>query len=152
MNTTKLIKALVVFDVVLIVIAITLSYSLESYLPLLLQQYLIEYANSEYTTLDHFFDWARPLYLALFIAAVVGLLLTKQWGKYLYAVSFVLGLLLSPFAGPVVEHGVPDMLFDLSSAIYGAALALLFFSNSDFSDSNVKVPEAVVLGRSSQRD
>ncbi len=52
MDTTKLIKNLVIIEFVLAAIYLVLTFSLEKFLPIQLQEFLIAEANAEWTTGD----------------------------------------------------------------------------------------------------
>jgi hypothetical protein len=68
-----------------------------------------------------------PWLLASF-AGVIGLFLFKQWGRSLSLYSTALGFFLFPFFGPVVSSGVSYALDEAAITLWGAALAVAFFS------------------------
>ena len=67
-------------------------------------------------------------WLAAALAGVVGLFLFKPWGRTLSLYSTVLGVFLIPFLGPVVSSGVAFSLDEVAITLWGATLALAYFS------------------------
>lgn len=140
MDTTKLIKNLVIIEFVLAAIYVVLTFSLEKFLPVQLQEYLIAEAVSEWTTADTIdLVIGVPLIIAL-IAALVGILRTKLWGKYLYLGTAAFGYLLAPTIGPTVEHAYSAAIYDLSSLAAGGAITLLLFTPSSFNKPVLERP------------
>lgn len=135
MDTTKIIKRFVILELTLMITGFVLSFSLESKLPDLLQEYLAFQSESDINTTDLFVLCSGIPLMIIYLVAAVGLLLTKTWAKNLYALGTIAGLLLSPFLGPTVEHAMTAATFELSSLTEGAILALLFFSNSAFKEN-----------------
>jgi hypothetical protein len=68
-----------------------------------------------------------PWLVAAF-AGVIGLFLFKRWGRALSLYSTALGFFLFPFFGPVVSSGVSYALDEAAITLWGAALAVAFFS------------------------
>jgi hypothetical protein len=136
MDTTKIIKILVVLEVLLLLAYLGLSFSLESHLPAVLQQYLNQELESGLSTSDQVALWGGIPVLLCYVASVVGLLLTKAWGKGLYILTAMAGYLLAPFLSPTIEHAASATVCDLGSVTEGAILALLFFTKSAFNKSS----------------
>ena len=132
MDTTKIIKLFVVAEIILGVVYLFLTFSLESKLPPLLQDYLALIYESEITTVDLVVLWGGIPVLLVYGVAVVGLLYTRIWAKNVYAFSALAGYALRPFIGPTVEHAISATVYDLATLLTGVILALLFFTNSAF--------------------
>jgi hypothetical protein len=130
MDTTRTIKLFVVLEVILLISYLSLSWHFESHLPGLLVQYLNQDSLNDWSILGVVTGF---LFLALYVAAIIGLLLTKVWAKTLYVVSFIAGYALFPFLDPTVEHAISATFSGLLSATEGFILALLFFTSSAFS-------------------
>ncbi len=61
-------------------------------------------------------------------AATIGLLLFKRWSRRLAFWLSVLSVLFYPVLGPVIYSGWAYMLIELSMMLWGAALAMAYFS------------------------
>jgi hypothetical protein len=72
------------------------------------------------------------------LAGMYGLYMFKQWGRLLSLCSTLAGLVLFPFFGPSLYSGLESALFEASTMLWGAILALSYYSavNSSFSASN----------------
>jgi hypothetical protein len=68
-----------------------------------------------------------PYFVAAF-AGVVGILLFKHWGRALSLYSTVLGCFIFPFLGSIASSGLSYALDDAAYTLWGAALALAYFS------------------------
>ena len=66
--------------------------------------------------------------IVLWLISIIGLLVFKPISKPLYLISFILLVLITPFMGISVASGISQVLYDLSMAISGAMLALIYFS------------------------
>jgi hypothetical protein len=140
MDTTKLIKNLVIVEFVLAAIYLVLTFSLEKFLPNPLQEFLHAEVNSEWTSVDTLGFVVGVLMIIAVLAGLVGILRTKVWGKYLYLGSAAFGYLLTPTLGPTVEHAYSAAIYDLSSLAAGGAITLLLFTPSSFNKSLVEQP------------
>jgi hypothetical protein len=76
-----------------------------------------------------------PLAIAA-VAGIYGLYQFRRWGRTLSLYSTGAGLLLYPFMGPNVSGGVETALFEASTLMWGALLALAYYSPiaSEFSE------------------
>jgi MFS family permease len=66
--------------------------------------------------------------LAATVAGFIGLFLLKRWGRTLSLVLTLFGLPLYLLLGPTLQSPVETMLADASSLLWGACLALAYFS------------------------
>ena len=62
------------------------------------------------------------------VAGAVGMFLFKRWGRSLSFWLSAAALLAYPVSGPVVFSGWSAALYELSTIIWGAVLALAYFS------------------------
>jgi hypothetical protein len=70
---------------------------------------------------------ALPL-LAAIVAGFVGLFLFKRWGRAVSFYSTLAGLCLYLFTGPTVNSALEGVLYEVSSLLWGAILALSYYS------------------------
>lgn len=133
MDTTKLIKKLVIVELLLFIAVTLLPFQLTSYLPELLQNYVLVASSKELSTLDIVLYSLLSLVLAVYLVSIIGLLLTKSWAKNIYIAISVIGFILLPFMGPTVMHGVTATLHDTGNFITGVIMTLLIFTPSKFS-------------------
>ncbi|NRA24823.1 MAG: hypothetical protein HRU08_10200 [Oleispira sp.] len=66
--------------------------------------------------------------VVLGIASLIGVLMFKNWGRYLYIAGFILMFPLYPFFGIAVYSGYGQAFYDLSMLLSGAIIALMYYS------------------------
>ena len=66
--------------------------------------------------------------LSLSVTALIGLFLFRPWGRVFYIVAFALLAPITPFMGISVASGTSQVLYDLSMAISGAIVVLVYYS------------------------
>ncbi len=78
-----------------------------------------------------------PLALAA-LAGMYGLYTFKRWGRSLSLCSTLAGLVLFPFFGPSLSGAIESALYEASTLIWGAILALSYYSavSGSFSANN----------------
>ena len=64
--------------------------------------------------------------LLLLLAGLLGVLLFKNWGRWLYLGSSVLILPISIFSGPTIYYGWESALWDIASMANGAIMLAMF--------------------------
>lgn len=64
--------------------------------------------------------------LALSIISLVGLLMFKAWGRWLYLATTLLILPISIISGPAIFYGWEIALFDFANMFHGAVLLSMF--------------------------
>ena len=112
-----------------------LSFYLESFLPIQLQDYLQLESEREITSAETILlVFAIPIVLA-HLVSIVGIIFVKTWAKKIYVYSILGLLLIIPFTGPYVAHAVASTIGTLTSIIDGIIIGLLFFSYSAFNKS-----------------
>jgi hypothetical protein len=67
--------------------------------------------------------------LVAWIAAFVGLLLLKRWGRTLALCTTALTLIALPTFGPTLSAGLETALVEAAAMSWGAVLALAYFSD-----------------------
>ena len=75
--------------------------------------------------------WLAFLVVILLLAAVstFGLLFFKRWARMLSLYTTVLGYVIFPFFGLTLASGWATLLSELSATIWGAVLAIAYFSS-----------------------
>jgi hypothetical protein len=69
------------------------------------------------------------LLLVLWVAAFIGLLLLKRWGRTLALCATALTLIALPTFGPTLSTGLETALIEAAATCWGAVLALAYFSD-----------------------
>lgn len=100
----------------------------ESWMPAPLQQYLESERNAEFSAGDGVLIAILLPFLTITFVSFIAMLNFWRWSRELAVASTVLGMVLIPFLGPTVEPGIATALNYLSSMLYGAAIALAYFS------------------------
>ena len=67
--------------------------------------------------------------MLLAVVATVGLLVLQRWARTLALWSTAVSFLVYPFLGAMLQSGIAVMLIDISMALWGAALAMTFYSD-----------------------
>ncbi len=73
------------------------------------------------------FGLVVPLLLAAF-AGMYGLFMFKRWGRWLSLYSTLAGLIVFPLFGPSLQGGIESALYEASTMVWGAILALSYYS------------------------
>ncbi len=66
------------------------------------------------------------LMLILFSAALIGLLLFKNWGRIAFILCGVVGFPIIMMNGPYIASGLSGILYDLSNISSGVILAMMY--------------------------
>lgn len=115
------------------------AYFVDS-LPVLLQDYLVWEEEQELTMFDSLFLLISLPIIAMYLAALVGLLFFKAWAKNLYVFSALVMMIVTAFLGPTVEHAVVTAIGSIDSALFGLTVGFLYFSNVAYSQQATMVP------------
>lgn len=131
MNQHTIFRALILASSSIAVLAVCVDFLIPGLVPPSLKEAYEAYRAAE--------ELSLPLLLALLgfavalfiggIAGTIGLFLYKQWGRQLSLWLSVLAMLLYPFGGIVVNSAWANMLTDVSQIIWGAVLAMAYFSD-----------------------
>jgi hypothetical protein len=62
----------------------------------------------------------------LFLASIAGVLLFRNWGRWLYLTVSLLMLLVSAFTGPTIYYGWERALWDVLQMVNGAIILAMF--------------------------
>ncbi|HEY8900619.1 MAG TPA: hypothetical protein VIM61_09425 [Chthoniobacterales bacterium] len=128
MSLATILRISLIASMILAVVGSLIDMAFPSLLSPFLQEHLKKQMEAEFSSKDIIFAiLAIPLCILL-LASYIGLFFWKNWARYLYLVLGVIAYFLSPFLGDQVYSGVAFTLYDLSTAIFGFILALLFFS------------------------
>jgi hypothetical protein len=123
-----LLRALIVTEYVLIIVAIVVGLATESLLPDPLRTFVEEQANAELTNNDvAMLIIGLPL-IVLLIVSSIGLFMLWPPARILYLIGIASGLVLMPVFGPYVESGWGTAFEDAASVVSGVILALVYFS------------------------
>jgi len=126
--TKRQFRAVVILPAMTSIIGLIASTASEAHLPATLRDYLEAQRSAELTLREWIaFALFIPLLLAA-VASVVGLLRFSNWSRPLAVVQSALSIFLLPLIGPTVESGTVTALFQLSAVLWGAVLALAFWS------------------------
>ena len=104
------------------------SFAGEAGLPAPLREYLEREQNAEFAALDLVLLAVLIPFLMIEIVSLVALLKFWRWSRELAIVATALGVIFIPLLGPTVEPGISTALNYLSSMMYGAVIALAYFS------------------------
>jgi hypothetical protein len=128
MMTKTRFRAIYTLSMCLAIASLATSCAGESSLPPQLQEYLANLASTEPSAVE----WALLAMVVPFLVACivsfVGMLRFKSWSRPLTVATTAIGTLLLPFFGPTVEPSVSTSLNYASSMLYGAVVALAYYS------------------------
>lgn len=103
---------------------------LEDKLPIVLQRWLLEEYDREWTALEWGATIVGVVALVVWIVSCVGLLMLRKWAARGYFFSVVLLLLINLLLPPRVEHQVAAGLGDLTLILAGIVIGLAFWSDA----------------------
>ncbi|MBN8481362.1 MAG: hypothetical protein J0L88_07225 [Xanthomonadales bacterium] len=130
MNQLTALRSLVLLSLALGVVGAALDTVIPKLIPITVQNAYDAYAEADTRIL-------LPLLVGIFaivifvisVIALVGLLLMKPWARGISVWTTVLALATYPFFGPMVYSGWAAMLVEVSMMLWGAALAMCYFSD-----------------------
>lgn len=126
----KQLRILVIANILLAIAAVISTFTLESYLPPVLQEYLATGMMDNMTATVGVVYLVTIILLLGNIVALAGLLLTKLWAKNLFIYTTI-GLLISCFfIGAYVDHAVAYAFDQVSVLVSGMIIALLVYNSS----------------------
>lgn len=131
-----MLRALVVTEIVLLVASV-LTMFLPSQTPPAVDEYLegsgagplSRLIDAEPTAVTYVLGAALVVFIAIYIASLVGLLCLKSWSRRLYVISFLVGASLYPFAGTSLSDPISGTVDYLAAVCSGAILATLYLSD-----------------------
>jgi len=105
-------------------------FALESSLPQPLAAWLKAEAERDMTTLEMATVPVFLLFLVSYVVATVGLFRLRRWAAWLYLISCIGVVILTPLTGPTVQHALAQVLNDIAGMLSGMVIALAFFTDS----------------------
>ncbi len=129
MKQKRILILAVLSEWLLIAMAVTAAFSLESSFPEPLQAYLAEEAKRDTTS----WEWALTgIDIANFVlnfVSSIGLLFLRSWARILYTVTLLLSSILWLFFdGPTIHSSIDGLFSDLSLIAAGFLICLIWFS------------------------
>jgi hypothetical protein len=91
---------------------------------------LVRLIDAEPTALTYILGAVLVLFVAVYVASLVGLLCLKRWARRLYAISFIAGVCLYPFMGHSLTDPISGTIDFLAAACSGAILAVVFLTDA----------------------
>ena len=129
MSLKKILRIAIVVEWASVLFSVLASGILESHLPPQLQDYLLWEAEQEITTLEYWLLIPVIIIILMYLISSIGLFLYKPWAKRAYIITGIVGFVILPFTGPIVDHALAYTIADLRSVAFGFILALLLFTN-----------------------
>jgi hypothetical protein len=117
-----------VLSYALSLLSVASSFVAESWMPAPLKEYLESERNAEFSAGDGTLIAILLPFLMITFVSFIAMLKFWRWSRELAVASSILGFVLIPFLGPTVEPGISTALNYLSSMLYGAVIALAYFS------------------------
>ena len=117
-------------ELLLIIVTVAFGFSLESSLPILLQEYQQQYAEAEPTLTEIIALSIGAIASIFYISSLVGIIFHKLWARKLFIISTIVIYPIIFFIGPNVDHAVTYTFDQLSTLVQGMLLAFLGFGNS----------------------
>jgi len=123
-------RTLIVASLVLSLLGVIIELVFPGLLPEPLSQAYDAY-NESRTSLPVIMVAAGMLIILLVIGVIstVGLLVLQPWARPLALWSTVLSFAITPFTGAALNSGLSLMLIDVSLILWGAAMAMTFYSD-----------------------
>ncbi len=113
-----------------VALSVAVSFSLESDLPVLLQEYLLWDLEREWTRFEFALILVETVVVVVSLVGSVGLFMLRIWGRNLFVLSVLALTVLTPFTGPTVQHGIQSVFSDIESLCDGLVLAIVFFTDA----------------------
>ena len=136
MQATRILRALVITEFVLLVASILLVF-LPDETPEAVNDYLngpgagpiLRLVDSESTTAAIVVGALTAIITVTYLVCLIGLLRLKPWARSLYVVLFVAGVCIYPFLGSSLVDPVSGAMEYLAAVCTGAVLVILFLSD-----------------------
>ena len=128
MPLKTLLRVAILAEVLLGVFGTLLDIALESRLPEPLRNFLATESESWSATDNFMLCVGVPMLMAM-IVGWIGLWRLWRPARPIYLCSWLTGLLLTSFTGPVVSSAVAQMLFDAATLFAGLILGLIYVSD-----------------------
>lgn len=129
MDLKKALRVALIFEWITIIAYIFLTFTLESNLPIQLQDYLEWEANQELTTYELIALPFLVIALVIYLISSIGIFFFKLWAKKIYIFVSVFLVLSNIASSPTVEHSITYTIGNIQPICFGFILALLLFTN-----------------------
>ena len=130
MDSKQILKNLIIAQWIVLFAAIFIGVIERQYLPDSLRIYLEEIAKAEMTLAETANLSIILIALVAYLISSVGLLLYKGWGRWLYLYSNIVGFVIGPLLGPMINPPFAGTLDDLSTALVGLTIGVIYFSDA----------------------
>ena len=130
MDSKQILKNLIIAQWIVLFAAIFIGVIERQYLPDSLRIYLEEIAKAEMTLAETANLSIILIALVAYLISSVGLLLYKGWGRWLYLYSNIVGFVIGPLLGPMINPPFAGSLDDLSTALVGLTIGVIYFSDA----------------------
>lgn len=124
----KQFRILVTLSIVTATIYAVISLLGESLLPWPIREYNQMQAMAGFKASDWLFLVFACQFVIISVVAFVGLYRFSPWARSLTVAVWLIGLLGTPFSGPMVEPALAVAFYDCSSVLFGMIIALIYFS------------------------
>ena len=129
-DSKQILKNLIIAQWIVLFAAIFIGVIERQYLPDSLRIYLEEIAKAEMTLAETANLSIILIALVAYLISSVGLLLYKGWGRWLYLYSNIVGFVIGPLLGPMINPPFAGTLDDLSTALVGLTIGVIYFSDA----------------------
>lgn len=126
MNNRRLFKILIISQWITVIAGVAIGLIEERSLPDTLRAYVLEDESRDLSSSEKIaYSFGTFLLIAYFISTI-GLLRFKNWARWLYLGVNAGGLIAALFFGPQIITPVSGVLSDLSMALIGLTIGVVF--------------------------
>ena len=136
MPATTVLRTLVITEIVLLAASVLTVFSpsektpaVDEYLEGPAEGPLGRLIDADPTAVTYVLGALLVVFVAIYVASLIGLLYLKSWSRRLYVVSFVVGACTYPFWGSSLVDPISGTVDYLAAACSGAVLATLYLSD-----------------------
>ena len=130
MDSKQILRNLIIAQWIVLFAAIFIGVIERQYLPDSLRTYLEEIAKTDMTLAETANLSIILIALVAYLISSVGLLFYKGWGRWLYLYSNIVGFVIGPLLGPMINPPFAGTLDDLSTALVGLTIGVIYFSDA----------------------
>lgn len=130
MDSKQILKNLIIAQWIVLFAAIFVGVVERQYLPDALKVYLEELAKADITLAETVNVSVILIALVAYLISSVGLLLYKEWGRWLYLYSNIVGFVIGPLLGTTITPPFAGTLDDLCTALIGLTIGIIYFSDA----------------------
>lgn len=123
-------RTLIVVSLVLSLAGAVIDFIIPGLVPESLSQAFAAYTESEFSMTAVMVAGGISIILMMMaVISTVGLLVLQPWARSLALWSTAVSFLIYPFLGAVLQSGLAVMLINIALTLWGAALAMTFYSD-----------------------